>query len=57
MFESSYKVGEMKGEERRRQMGRQESYKEIAKKMKNLGTKIELISEITGLPREVIEKL
>jgi predicted transposase/invertase (TIGR01784 family) len=53
MFESSYKVGEMKGEEK----GREERDKEIAKKMKDKGTEIELISEITGLPREVIEKL
>jgi predicted transposase/invertase (TIGR01784 family) len=53
MFESSYKVGEMKGEEK----GRQERDKEIAKKMKEKGTEIELISEITGLPQEVIEKL
>jgi predicted transposase/invertase (TIGR01784 family) len=53
MFESSYKVGEMKGEEK----GRQEREKEIAKKMKKKGTEIELISEITGLPQEVIEKL
>ena len=50
MFESSYKVGEMKGEEK----GREERDKEIAKKMKDKGTEIELISEITGLPREVI---
>jgi predicted transposase/invertase (TIGR01784 family) len=53
MFESSYKVGEMKGEEK----GRQEREKEIAKKMKKKGTEIELISEITGLSQEVIEKL
>ena len=57
IFESSYKVGEMKGEEKGRQTGRQERDKEIARKMKKMGTKIEFISEITGLPQEVIEKL
>jgi predicted transposase/invertase (TIGR01784 family) len=53
MFESSYKIGAIKGEEK----GRQEREKEIAKKMKKTGTKIEFISEITGLPQEVIENL
>ena len=57
MFESSYKVGEIKGEEKGRNTGRQEREIEIAKKMKKTGTKIEFISEITGLPQEVIEKL
>jgi len=53
MFESSYKVGAIKGEEK----GRQERETEIAIKMKKLGTKIELITEITGLPLDVIENL
>lgn len=47
----------MKGEEKGLQTGRQERDKEIAKKMKKKETEIELISEITGLPQEIIEKL
>jgi len=44
-----------------RQMEREEGAKnkvlEIAKKMKNKGSEIEFISEITGLSKEEIEKL
>lgn len=49
MFESSYKVGEMNGEKRKAV--------EMAKKSLEEGLAIELISKITGLPQEEIEKL
>ncbi len=37
--------------------GRQEEKIEMAKKMKDKGTDVEFISEITGLSREEIERL
>jgi predicted transposase/invertase (TIGR01784 family) len=49
MFESSYKVGEMNGEKRK--------VVEMAKKSLEEGLSIDLISKITGLPQEEIEKL
>jgi predicted transposase/invertase (TIGR01784 family) len=49
MYESSYKVGEMKGAK--------DKAVEIAKKALEKGNPIEFISEITGLSKEEIEKL
>lgn len=43
--------------EKARKEGKEEKAEEIAKKMKNKGTEIEFISEITGLSKEKIEKL
>jgi predicted transposase/invertase (TIGR01784 family) len=53
MYESSYKVGEMKG----RKEGEKDKAIEIAKKALAKGNSIEFISEITGLSKEEIEKL
>jgi predicted transposase YdaD len=53
MYESSYKVGEMKG----RKEGAKDKAVEIAKKALEKGNPIEFISEITGLSKEEIEKL
>jgi predicted transposase/invertase (TIGR01784 family) len=51
------KIGEEQGEKRGLEKGRRETFKEMAKKMKDKGTAIEFISEITGLSKEEIEKL
>jgi MoaA/NifB/PqqE/SkfB family radical SAM enzyme len=53
MYESSYKVGEMKG----RKEGAKDKAVEIAKKALEKGNPLEFISEITGLSKEEIEKL
>ncbi|NIM16746.1 MAG: Rpn family recombination-promoting nuclease/putative transposase [Candidatus Aminicenantes bacterium] len=53
MFESSYKVGEMKGEEK----GAKIKAVEIAKKLKEKGIDIDIISDTSGLSKEEIENL
>jgi len=65
MYESSYKVGEIKGRKEGIEEGREEGKKEgakdkaveIAKKALEKGNPIEFICEITGLSIEEIEKL
>jgi DNA repair protein RadC len=55
------KEGEQKGIKKGIKKGKKEGIEErnieIAKEMKKKGTGIEFISEITGLPKEAIEKL
>ncbi len=53
MYESSYKVGQLKGKEE----GRRERDIEIAKELKKNGATIELITKSTGLSKREIEKL
>ena len=61
MFESSYKVGEMKGKkmgmEQGMEKGAKEKTLEIAKESLKEGLSIELIIKLTGLSKEEIEKL
>jgi predicted transposase/invertase (TIGR01784 family) len=53
MFESTYKVGEMKG----RKEGQKEKALEMARKMKEQGMEISLIAEVSGLSPEEIATL
>jgi predicted transposase/invertase (TIGR01784 family) len=46
-----------KAKKESKEEGKEEKAEEIAKKMKNKGTEIDFISEITGLSKEKIEKL
>lgn len=57
MFESSYKVGEIKGRETGIKEGEENKAMEMAKKSLAEGLSIELISKLTGLSKEEIEKL
>jgi predicted transposase/invertase (TIGR01784 family) len=57
MFESSYKVGEIKGRETGIKEGEENKAVEMAKKSLAEGLSIELISKLTGLSKEEIEKL
>jgi predicted transposase/invertase (TIGR01784 family) len=57
MYESTYKVGEMKGRKEGREEGAKDKAVEIAKKALEKGNSIEFICEITGLSKEEIEKL
>lgn len=57
MFESSYKVGEVKGRETGIKEGEENKAVEMAKKSLAEGLSIELISKLTGLSKEEIEKL
>ena len=50
-------LGLKEGREEGRQEGKQENKQEIAKKMKDKGFDIEIIIELTGLEKEVIENL
>lgn len=57
MFESSYKVGEIKGEKRGLEKGARDKAIEMAKKLKERGIDIDLISETSGLSKDEIESL
>jgi predicted transposase/invertase (TIGR01784 family) len=61
MYESSYKVGEMKGRKEGKKQGKEEGAKdkaiEMAKNSLKEGLSIELISKLTALSKEEIEKL
>ncbi len=57
MFESSYKVGEVKGRETGIKEGEENKAMEMAKKSLAEGLSIELISKLTGLSKVEIEKL
>ena len=56
-IEKGEKIGIEKGEKIGIEKGRKERDKEIAKNMKQKGTVVEFISEITGLSKEEIEEL
>ena len=51
------KEGREEGRQEGKQEGKQENKQEIAKKMKDKGFDIEIIIELTGLEKEVIENL
>ncbi|MCX6582181.1 MAG: hypothetical protein NT166_18580 [Candidatus Aminicenantes bacterium] len=53
MYESSYRVGEMKGEKK----GRDEEKRELARKSLKEGLSVEVAAKITGLPMEEIATL
>lgn len=61
MFESSYKVGEMKGRKEGRkegiEAGQQDKALEIAKKLKESGLEFPFIANVSGLTIDEIEKL
>ena len=56
-LEAGIKDGKQLGLKEGRQEGKQENKQEIAKKMKDKGFDIEIIIELTGLEKEVIENL
>ena len=51
------KRGEKRGEEKGKKIGAEKERRELAKKMKEKGIKIEIIHEITKLTKEEIQKL
>ncbi len=61
MFESTYKVGEMKGLKQGIEVGRKEGQKdktlEMAKKLKEIGMELPLIANVSGLTQDEIVNL
>jgi predicted transposase/invertase (TIGR01784 family) len=61
MFESTYKVGEMKGLKQGIEVGRKEGQKdktlEMAKKLKEIGMELPLIAKVSGLSQDEIMNL
>ncbi|MCU0288582.1 MAG: hypothetical protein MUF15_19595, partial [Acidobacteria bacterium] len=57
MYESSYKVGEMKGRKEGIEAGQKGKALEMAKKLKEVGMEMPLIAQVSGLSQAEIMNL